>query len=75
MAKPMPQWPATKTDFIDELRPGIQKRSAAILSVVSSNWFRKRLLQLSGHLFVNRYVANTLLRQMHAGLKAHQLCQ
>lgn len=75
MAKPMPQWPATKTDFIDELRPGIQKRSAAILSVVSSNWFRKRLLQLSGHLFVNRYVANSLLRQMHAGLKAHQLCQ
>lgn len=75
MFKPEPQWPATPTDFIKELRPAIQKRSAAILSVVSNHWFRKPLLQLSGHLFVNRYIANTLLRQMHTALKAHQLCQ
>lgn len=73
--KPEPQWPVTHADFIYELKPFIQKRSAAILSVISSHWFRKRLLQLSGHLFVNRYVANTLLRQMKTALKAHQLCQ
>lgn len=75
MSKPAPQWPATQTDFMKELRPAIQKRSAAILSVISNHWFRKPLLQLSGHLFVNRYVANTLLRQMQTALKAHQLYQ
>lgn len=75
MSKPAPQWPVMSGNFIDDLKPAIQKRSAAILSVVSDHWFRKRLLQLSGHVFLNRYIANYLLRKIDAGLQEHQLCK
>lgn len=75
LQKQAPDWPVSDIDFIKELKPAIQKRSAAILSNISRHWFKKGVLQLGGFLFINRYVANAVVRHIQSALQLHQLVQ
>lgn len=75
LPKQAPEWPVIHPQSIDALQPTIRKRSAAILSVISRHWFRKRILQLSGQVFVNRYMANSIIRHIKSEIVAQRLMQ
>ena len=75
LLKQAPEWPVIHSQSIDALHPAIRRRSAAILSVISRHWFRKRILQLSGQLFVNRYMSSSIIRHIKSELIAHRLMQ
>ncbi|MEO0066577.1 MAG: hypothetical protein RI983_1903 [Bacteroidota bacterium] len=75
LPKKAPEWPVIHSQSIDALHPAIRRRTAAILSVMSRHWFRKRLLQLSGQFLINRYTANSIIRHLKSELTAHSLLQ
>lgn len=75
LQKKAPEWPIINSHSITALQPALQKRSAAILSLMSTHWLRKRLLQFGGMVFLNRFIAKTILREIQSQLKAYQLVQ
>jgi predicted acylesterase/phospholipase RssA len=66
-------WPVLQDDTLMSLKPAIRKRVSKLIETMPLKSAKKLLLQLSGHLILNRMVANKTYRYMLKQLKDHGL--
>lgn len=73
--KPNLSWPVLQHDPIVGIKPAIRKRAFELIKRMPFSGSKKMLLQLSGHLFLNRMIANKTHRYMLKQLLDHGLIQ